>query len=79
MSRFPEQDTRALRFEQPTDMGVNVIERSITDEKLVAKACQAEILRRVQRYKQEIAAGNEMPETLSRTLTYNGGIQLEAI
>lgn len=68
---FPELDTSGLRFELPTDMGVNVIERGITDEELVADACKEEILRRIRRYEREIIEGNETTETLNRTRLYS--------
>lgn len=78
ISRFPELDVSGLRFELPTDMGVNVIERGITDAGLVAHACKEEILRRIRRYEREIIEGNETTETLARTRLYSVDDQQEA-
>lgn len=78
ISLFPELDTSRLRFEQPTEMGVNVIERGITDENLVSRACREEIKRRIKRYTQEIMDGNESAETLNRTISYSIDSSLEA-
>ena len=66
LSHFP-QVTPMAEFTQPTDMGVNVIERGIIDPVIVAKACRAEIERRVSRYEREIRSGSEVPETLRMT------------
>lgn len=71
INQFPDLDTSKLQFDLPNDMGVNVIDQAITDETVVARACQVEISRRILRYEQEVAHGDEAPETLDRTHTYS--------
>lgn len=66
--QFPDLDTSGIQFEQPTDMGVNVIDVGITDEQVVSQACTAEIDRRIRRYRREYLAGNETKVTLDRTI-----------
>ena len=59
LSYFP-QYTPMAEFTQPTDMGVNVIERGIINPDIVAAACKSEIERRIRRYEQEIRSGSEV-------------------
>jgi uncharacterized protein (UPF0371 family) len=50
----------------PTDMGVNVVDRAITNMGRVAEACGAEIARRYTRYVLELAEGDEYKSTVDR-------------
>lgn len=67
LTQFPDNPTSAHEFEIPTDMGVNVIEKGITDEQAVWEACRKEIQRRIARYQGETARGVESAETVQRT------------
>ncbi len=57
-----------MRMENPTEMGINVIETGILNMDEVIRASGIEILRRYQRYAREFERGDEKPETLARTL-----------
>lgn len=63
-------DSPMHAFKEPTDMGVNVIERGITDMDAVADACHQEIIRRCERYISENSMGDEGLATIARTEQY---------
>ena len=67
MTHYPELDSPLHAFEEPTDMGVNVIEEGIVDDEAVREACNEEVVRRIVRYKREQGRGEERPETVART------------
>ncbi|MBT3948573.1 DUF1846 family protein [Candidatus Parcubacteria bacterium] len=53
-------------YKSPTDMGVNMAEKGILDDKVCAEASRQEIVRRYFRYKKENVEGLETKETLDR-------------
>lgn len=59
-------------FQQPTDMGVNVVEQGIIDHEAVANACSEEITRRLTRYQAEHARGDIDHVTIARLEQYIG-------
>ena len=79
IAQYPHLSTGRLEFPEPTDMGVNVIERGITDIGIVAAACQTEIAHRVARYRQEVSRGVEVPDTLARTQQYAAHLALDQL
>ncbi len=79
IAQYPHLSTGRLEFVEPTDMGVNVIERGITDVGIVAAACRAEIGRRITRYEQEVSRGVEVPDTLTRTQQYAAHLALDQL
>ena len=74
MTHYAQLDSPLHRFNEPTDMGVNVIEAGIIDEAGVNKACLLEILRRIERYAREAEAGDEDPDTAGRARLYLGSL-----
>ena len=66
LKAFPNVKTPMRFFENPTDMGVNVIETGIRDEVAVAEACRVEVERRIARYTREVDEGKELAITLDR-------------
>lgn len=63
-------DSPMHSFNEPTDMGVNVIEQGIVDMGAVNDACYQEIIRRCQRYINENSVGDEQLATIARTQQY---------
>jgi len=63
-----------VNMTQPTDMGVNVIEKGIKDMGLVISASKSEILRRYRRYRKEVNKGIEKQITVQKVK----GLWLEA-
>ncbi|MFH0956357.1 MAG: DUF1846 domain-containing protein [Candidatus Aenigmatarchaeota archaeon] len=53
-------------YKSPTDMGVNMAGSGIVNDDAVREAGRQEIVRRYFRYKREVFAGTEPPETLER-------------
>lgn len=66
LAAFPDLETSLRAYNEPTDMGVNVIEKGIIDAKAVGEACRSEIRRRVERYLREASNGQEDDDVASR-------------
>ncbi len=74
MLHYSELDSPLHQYEEPADMGVNVIETGIIDEEGVTSACLHEIARRIERYKKESRNGDEQYNTVDRTISYLGSL-----
>lgn len=70
LTHYPDLDSPLRHFAEPTDMGVNQIEAGITDMEAVNQACMAEIVRRLRRYQNENANGQETDLTVQLTADY---------
>lgn len=70
ISHFPDLESPLKDFIEPTDMGVNQIEKGIICMKSVESACSKEIARRLIRYKNENSRGYEDITTIERTQNY---------
>lgn len=67
-SLFEKQKNLIHTMESPIDMGINQIEKGIVDEKEVKEACRQEIIRRIDRYQNEVNSGDEKLPTLNKTI-----------
>lgn len=72
LTHYPATPSPLHTFREPTDMGVNVVERGITDESVVAAACSNEIQRRLGRYQTEHARGEIDELAVARLQEYIG-------
>ncbi len=67
-SLFPHIDNPINKMKTPIDMGINQIDKGIVSHNHIVRACREEITRRVKRYQDEVASGDEKRETLDKTI-----------
>ena len=66
MEKIVTEDNYVAQYSSPTDMGVNTAKLGITDDDIVCRSAEQEIIRRYFRYRREFYEGLEPAETLER-------------